>query len=104
MKKTIFSILLFALPTVAKGKDAKPNYAVNCDDPHSYSCTQYLRLELKQQKVLQSYAAYQTDLAALNAEAMVIEKENGWPSDLRFYGQTLTFAAPPPAPVAQEKK
>lgn len=104
MKTAIFAILIFALPLAAKDKDAKPNYAVNCDNPHSYSCTQYLRLELKQQKVLQSYAAYQADLAALNAEATVIEKENGWPSDLRFDGQTLTFAAPPPAPVAQEKK
>lgn len=104
MHKTIFIILFCALPLAAKDKDAKPNYAVNCDDPHSYACTQYLRLELAQQKVLQSYAAYQTDLAALNAEARAIEKENEWPSDLRFDGQTLTFAAPPPAPAAQEKK
>lgn len=92
MKKIIFAVLLFAVPTGAK--DKVPVYAVNCDDPKSYACNQYLRLELKQQKVLQSYAAYLADLNALKAEAETIKKENGWPEDTQFFGQSLTFAAP----------
>lgn len=102
MRKTLFAIFLFWLPAVAGGKDTV--YAVNCDDPHAYACTQYLRLELKQQKVLQSYAAYQADLAALNAEAETVKKENNWPAGVRFDGANLTFSAPPAAAPAPQGK
>lgn len=104
MRKTVFAILLFTLPIVAGGKGTGPVYAVNCDDPKSYACNQYLRLELKQQKTLQSYAAYQADLAALNAEAETIKKENNWPAGVRFDGANLTFSAPPAAAPAPQGK
>lgn len=99
MKKILLAILLLAIPLAAKDKDVKSKYAVNCDDPHSYACTQYLRLELKQQKVLQSYKIFQDDLAALNAEAETVKKENGWPETVQFHSDTLTFVAPPPSPL-----
>lgn len=108
MKRVAFAILLFALPTVAKDKDKAPAYAVNCDDPKSYSCNQYLQLEVRQQKALDAFAAfqaaqrdYQNDVNDLEAEAKKIEQENGWPDDLKFNDATLTFDAVPPAP---EKK
>lgn len=99
MKRVAFAILLFALPTVAKDKDKAPIYAVNCDDPKSYACNQYLRLELQQQKTLAAYAAFQAALTELNAEARQVAQENGWPDDVRFNSGNLTFSAPP-APAA----
>lgn len=101
MKGLILGILLFAMATAGKDKDAKPVYAVNCDDLRSFSCNEYLRLELAQQKVLEAYRSYQSALSDLNAEAEKVKQENGWPEDVQFRGDTLTFSAPPDPP---EKK
>lgn len=93
----LFASILCCRPTAAQKKDATPPYVVNCDDPHSYSCNQYLRLELQQQKVLAAFAAYQASLSALSAEAETIKRENGWPAGVTFRGDTLMFLPPPPA-------
>lgn len=94
-------LLLFAVPLAAK--DAKPVYAVNCDDPHAYACTQYLRLEVKQRDVQLAYVGYMQAIAALNAEAEKIKTENGWPEGVTFKGDTLRFQAPDLVPPQTEK-
>lgn len=76
--------------------------------PKKYEPTheQYLELKVKQQDAIiaqmqfnQAQQSLQQSYVALEAAANAVKKANGWPAEVQFNQQTLTFA-PQPQPVA----
>src|SRR4029077_7853641 len=61
---------------------------------------------LAQAQLQRAQQAFQQALAQLDSVAGEVKKANGWPADVQFSPDTLTFSAPPTPPTlpAQGKK
>jgi len=55
---------------------------------------QSLRLQVRQRDALLAWDRYQKAVVELNAEADRVKKDNKWPADTIFNGDTLEFSAP----------
>jgi Tfp pilus assembly protein PilO len=69
---------------------------------------QNLRLQLRQKDAQIALQRFQATVQDMNTEAEKIKKENSWPADLKFNGDTLKFEMPTlplpsPAPAPNKK-
>lgn len=55
---------------------------------------QSLRLQVKQKDALLAWNRYQAAINDLNAEAQRVKKDNHWPDETIFNGDTLQFSEP----------